>query len=478
MNGTNHSTPGLARITRWDRSLRFRLLFFVAILLLGALAITGLKTRTWRRVERLHEELAGIQTNGFELAMLLSAQLRELNDTALACHFHPDLTNRNKFFSLAKELDPSLAKPTRPLSTPLERQAFQEFVAAYHVYRSAMDPLLLSDKPWSDSQSFGAIHDRLEAQVQPVLLALNLWTKAQNEAFDALVQDSQRTLLDLLRPLKLSLVLLWSLAAFLAVLGYRGMIAPLLTRLDQSRALIARQEKLASLGVLAAGVAHEIRNPLTAIKFRLFSLNQSLPQTVENEDAKVICGEINRLDRIVKEFLQFARPSDPKLVSVPAERLLQQVCDLLKSDLEKRTIHLQLEQSGTTWVQADPQQIEQVLINLVQNAADSIGEKGAITLRVREGNAGLGGQIRSGTILEVADTGKGIAPEVEKRLFDPFFTTKDGGTGLGLAIAAELVRAHGGEIRLVEGTIGATLRITIPDRAVELSAHRGARAHG
>ena len=136
-------------------------------------------------------------------------------------------------------------------------------------------------------------------------------------------------LLWLQRLFMLSLLLLVALAVALALLVYRGMIAPLRAQLSESQALIARQEKLAALGALGAGVAHEIRNPLTAIKFRLFSLKKSLPPDfAENEDARIISEEINRLDRIVKDFLQFARPSEPELVRIPAERILVRKCKI------------------------------------------------------------------------------------------------------------------------------------------------------
>jgi signal transduction histidine kinase len=107
--------------------------------------------------------------------------------------------------------------------------------------------------------------------------------------------------------------------------------------------------------------------------------------------------------------------------------------------------------------------MEQVLINLIQNSADSIGQNGVITLRIREGTLPHHGGKEPFVILEVNDTGKGIPPEVEKRLFDPFFTTKEGGTGLGLAVAARIVEKHGGilqyQTKLNQGT---TFQIALP----------------
>jgi signal transduction histidine kinase len=254
------------------------------------------------------------------------------------------------------------------------------------------------------------------------------------------------------------------LATALIVLVYRGMIAPLRHRLTESQATIARQEKLASLGVLAAGVAHEIRNPLTAIKLRLFSLRQSLPHSAaDNEDAQVIGNEISRLERIVKDFLQFARPSEPELVVVPAQRMLQEVRELLESQLQKTAIQLTLSPSSAAWVRVDTQQMKQVLINLIQNSADSIERAGMITLSVHLEAEPLRKNGGTRVILEVADNGKGIPHEVQKRLFDPFFTTKAGGTGLGLPIAARIVEKHGGELRYqTQINRGTTFTVVLP----------------
>jgi signal transduction histidine kinase len=214
-----------------------------------------------------------------------------------------------------------------------------------------------------------------------------------------------------------------------------------------------------------------VRNPLTAIKFRLFSLRKAMPPVAENEDAVIIGNEINRLEEIVQNFLQFARPSEPKLTRTPATQILEQVYKLLHLQLERSAIVLKMESTQATDVYADPQQVTQVLINLVQNAADSIGRNGAITLRVRRAMAELDGRGRAAAIFAVRDTGRGIPPDVEARLFDPFFTTKEGGTGLGLAISARIVEKHGGllryETKLNEGT---TFEIVLP--AVEENASK------
>jgi signal transduction histidine kinase len=232
-----------------------------------------------------------------------------------------------------------------------------------------------------------------------------------------------------------------------------------------------RNEKLASLGTLAAGVAHEIRNPLTAINVRLHSLKRNLAgKSSEQEDALVIGHEIQRLERIVQEFLQFARPADPKLVVVSADSVLAKVQMLFSSQLERASIQLKLESVPDIWVRVDPHQIEQVLINLIKNAAESMERDGTITLRVRTGAARLTGRTRPVVILEVSDTGKGIPPEVQKRIFDPFFTTKDEGTGLGLVIASRIVEKHNGTLECrSELNRGTTFTILLPQMKPEES---------
>ncbi|HEV2207450.1 MAG TPA: ATP-binding protein [Verrucomicrobiae bacterium] len=206
-------------------------------------------------------------------------------------------------------------------------------------------------------------------------------------------------------------------------------------------------------------------------------LKRALPGLADNEDTRIIADEINRLERIVKDFLRFARPSEPALATLALAPVLREVQGLLKGQLERAGIQLPVELGSPAFVQADAQQVKQVLINLIQNAADAIGRQGQVKLLLRRDTAELDGSTRSVAIVSVIDNGCGIPPAIEARLFDPFFTTKEGGTGLGLAIAARIVEKHGGMLRYeTEEGRGTTFEIVLPQveqYATETIADRG-----
>jgi signal transduction histidine kinase len=170
-----------------------------------------------------------------------------------------------------------------------------------------------------------------------------------------------------------------------------------------------------------------------------------------------------RLDKIVKDFLNLARPSKPTLVPMQADSTLREVKDLLAPQCKRQAIELKCDYMDSALFCADPQQLKQVLINLVQNAADSIGQDGTITMRARRGKARLNGGPADAVVLEVEDTGPGIPLEVQERLFDPFFSTKTDGTGLGLPIAARIIDKHGGNLDFEsEAGRGTIFRVTLP----------------
>jgi len=470
---------GLRRITSARPTARFRLASLAATALIGSLIVIWMSLTTWERLEHLQTEFASLKADSFYYGVRMRGRVQGLNDTLLSYRLRGDVADYGRFTNELVELG-KWFDANKPLaSTRLERDFFHKVGVAYSSY--VFDSLAVLEanrarKATAQAGEFKDSYQKVQDQSQELLRVCDSFIEEQRAAFDGFLKESLRTLRKFELLLKLSLGVLLLLAVSLMIQVYRNMIAPLRHQLTESQAIIARQEKLASLGVLGAGVAHEIRNPLTAIKFRLFSLRKTLPGAgVDNEDANMIASEISRLERIVKDFLQFARPSDPELVVIPGERLINEVSALLRPQLEKLHIAIKVEANEPVWVRADTQQIKQVLINLVQNAADSIGRNGTITLRAQtETESPLPGQ-SSSAALEVVDSGKGIPAEVQKRLFDPFFTTKDGGTGLGLAIAARIVEKHGGELRyetrLNHGTVFTMVLPQVEEHEAQNSAH-------
>jgi signal transduction histidine kinase len=465
-DGTSSVTSGSERTTWKSPSLQLRVAGFALAVVAFAFLIVRIDRNIWQAQGHLKEGFRDIKAEKFYFGMSFRVRLRKLSDTLLDYYLSGNPTNLQSFHQQGVKLEAWLQTKKAGFVAASEQDAFAKLEDSYSGYLARVDPLRRgnSSRP-VDREHFAAAYEQVTGDYQPVLDACDKVVESEQGAFDAFLLKSDRALLSLQQHFLLSLLLLVALAVALALLVYRGMIWPLRARLSESEALLARQEKLAALGALGAGVAHEIRNPLTAIKFRLFSLQKALPpEFAENEDARTISEEINRLDHIVKNFLQFARPAEPELVRVPAERVLKEVQKFMKSELEQAAIDLKLEVSQPIWILADTYQLKQVLINLIQNAAESIGKNGVITLGLKTGTATFAGKHRSAAILSVKDTGKGIPAEVQKRLFDPFFTTKEGGTGLGLAIAARIVEKHGGLLRYkTEVNRGTTFEIVLPE---------------
>jgi C4-dicarboxylate-specific signal transduction histidine kinase len=228
---------------------------------------------------------------------------------------------------------------------------------------------------------------------------------------------------------------------------YRDVVRPLRARLFESEALLAQREKLAALGTLAAGVAHEIRNPLTAVKARLYTLRRGVSSPDAKEDVQAISQELDRLERIVRDVLGYARPADPKFNDVELSAWLRGLAAFLEQDLAAGQITLAVEAAMPVSARIDADQIRQVVLNLVRNAQESFaGHPGTITLTLQREQAMVRGRPAKVAVLSVTDNGPGIPAGHRARLFDPFFTTKAAGTGLGLSIVARLVEQHGGEI--------------------------------
>jgi signal transduction histidine kinase len=261
------------------------------------------------------------------------------------------------------------------------------------------------------------------------------------------------------------LVTLAALAAFVLVDAYRRMVvSPLRLKLVERESQIEHQKKLAHFEELAAGLAHEIRNPLTAISARLYTIQRKLRQgTPEFQDTVVIGSEIERANLILKEFIQVTRPAPPRLELLTAGSLLEDISHLMSPQLERKAVRLEVQLPARTRFYGDQQQLKQVLVNLVQNAAESMDRGGEVILRAREERVPFKGALTSAAIIEVEDNGPGIRPEVQERLFEPFFSTKKEGTGLGLPISARIIDRHGGTLDFeTQPEHGTIFRIVLP----------------
>jgi signal transduction histidine kinase len=429
--------------------------------LLLVLVACWVGSNTWRELDQLHRSFASAQADDFYLPAHVEATVRELNDTVLRIDLRHIPADRNAFQKVGSDLEEWIRAHRDALTTPEQRALMSQIEIAFEAYM--IQSAKLMDEGATPSSPTPAL-ERVEENAAPIMDLCSKLKESERAEQRQFMNDSQRALAWVQQLLVVVLVALVIMVGTGIVAIYRGVIGPLRVELIKSRSLAIQHEKLASLGTLAAGIAHEIRNPLTAINVRLHSLSKNLVQnSSEQEDALIIGHEIQRLERIVQEFLQFARPAEPKLITVSAESLLAKVQSLLLSQLERASIRLNLESVPDIWVRVDPHQIEQVLINLIRNAAESIERDGTITLRVRTGTARLTGRKCPVVMLEVSDTGRGIPPEVRKRMFDPFFTTKEEGTGLGLVIASRIIEKHNGTMQCrSESNRGTTFTIMLP----------------
>jgi PAS domain S-box-containing protein len=216
-------------------------------------------------------------------------------------------------------------------------------------------------------------------------------------------------------------------------------------------------ERLAALGRVTAGVAHEVKNPLNSMRLWLEVLKANMPVDPEPQQAvKMLDSEIDRLDRAVKTFLNFTRPVELKLEETDLRILLDEVLDAARPAITKAGIELRVElPSQFPGVLIDSQLIHQAVLNLLLNACDFTSAGGRITLSLR----------RNGefAVIAVSDSGKGISPEDQKKIFQLFFTTRPGGTGIGLANTFRFVQLHNGRIEFdSEPGRGTTFRLELP----------------
>ncbi len=236
------------------------------------------------------------------------------------------------------------------------------------------------------------------------------------------------------------------------------------SQLEKSQEYLLQTEKMALVGKLAAGVAHSIRNPLTSVKMRLFSLERHLElSSTQKEDLEVISEEIRHIDNIVRSFLEFSRPPKLKMQKISLSDVVDSALTLLSHRLESYGVTVEVKRSDRLpEIKGDPEQLKEVLVNLIINSCEAMVHGGSITIQEGKGQVAPLGRV---AFLKYRDTGPGVPASIRDKIFAPFFSTKEEGTGLGLSIASRIIGEHGGFIELTsrEGE-GATFIITLPYR--------------
>jgi signal transduction histidine kinase len=243
-----------------------------------------------------------------------------------------------------------------------------------------------------------------------------------------------------------------------------GQVEAVAERLQRQQRELLRAEQLAAVGQLAAGVAHEVRNPLTGIKMLVEAAQRpNNPRPINAEDLRVIHREVARLEKTVQGLLDFARLPAPQRRSCDLREIIMPARDLVRARAEQQGVSVNLhdpERPAVTLV--DPGQLQTVIVNLLLNALDAMPSGGRVDITWRPP---VDGRLH----ITVVDNGPGVAPAVADKLFTPFATTKPAGTGLGLSLSARIIEEHGGTITAgnrPEG--GACFTITLPELRSEV----------
>lgn len=217
---------------------------------------------------------------------------------------------------------------------------------------------------------------------------------------------------------------------------------------------LLQSSKLAALGQLSAGIAHELRNPLTSIKILIHSiLNRINKNKVIEEDVSVIESEIERMDSIIKQFLDFSRPGFLCISKVDVNKVLKDTLNLISYELKEQKISVaKLFDDNISEINADGERLKQVFLNIVLNSIQACPFGGKLTVKTECSKGHM--------LISIKDTGKGIPDNIKERLFEPFFTTREEGIGLGLSITKRIIDNHKGSIR-IDSDVGKGTVVTI-----------------
>ncbi len=293
------------------------------------------------------------------------------------------------------------------------------------------------------------LSDRLPPAWREIILQLDRTGMAVNREMDFALESGRNISLDMV-----ATTLTEEKGAFI---GYLFLFRDM-TEMIHLRKEMARTQRLASLGSLAAGIAHEIRNPLSSIKgFATYFREKYKDKPEDGEIADVLIGEVERLNRVIGQLLDFARPLTMRRQNSSLQAMIDHSLKMIEAQAAEKAIRIEKdfpELDPHAWIDED--KISQVLLNLYLNAFDAMASGGILKVALASSGNGM-------RLITVSDTGRGIHQKDLSHIYDPYFTTKSSGTGLGLAIVHRIIEAHNGHIRITsEEGKGTTVTILLP----------------
>ncbi|VVS93356.1 ATP-binding protein [Desulfoluna spongiiphila] len=461
-------------------SLRTKTTSLVALMVAVTLACGGVMIWNTYRVDRLIQGMVSDTVAAYQAAEALETAL--VNQKGFMSYYvmdrNPEWLQRlgeyRQLFRMRLERAQGFA------GTAEERETLATIGEAYDLYVTAKDKALglyIS----GDEKAGGEAHAGVRAQFFQILTHCEAYKKAHAEELFETRQAVHARARQLRWVTMVALLCVTFLGGSLTLLLGRQVLAPLRrlareeagelslmepnevkavthrienlirsageahTELARSRENLLMAEKMVLVGKLAAGMAHSIRNPMTSVKMRLFSLNRSLPLTREQEeDFQVITREIGQVDTIVQNFLEFSRPPRLAMQLESPSTVVDRVLQLLSHRLRSYEVAVEVKRErALPEVTCDPEQLKEAFVNFMENACKAMGGGGRIVISERVVSETDGAGLAE---ISFADTGCGIPEEELEQVFQPFFTTREDGTGLGLPISQRIIENHGGWI--------------------------------
>jgi signal transduction histidine kinase len=420
----------------FDRRILLQVTLPFVLVSLGFLAACMIGVWSINRLQTNRSVLLKQNLRSLKAAQEMELRLRQLRVHGLLYVMDSSPERRTTVQGDADQFQEAFAEARKLARLPREQELLEKIYASYRTYQTELEKVpgstpfknasIVDVLRWADAHRVQHLLDTCEE-----LVHFNRETRSQLAEESEAVSQQGRT----------ALLLAGVIGPIGGLIGGFGVALGLSRRMQEQQREVLRAEQLSAVGQLAASIAHEVRNPLTSIKLLVSAALRARPvQPMTSEDLHVIHDEVSRLEGKVQTLLDFARPVEAVRRPCDLRTIIHRALDLVQARLRQQGVQTNVDLPQTpVSVEADPDQITGVLVNLFLNALDAMPHGGQLALHLQAGPDGR-------CHLAVADTGPGIAPSVANRLFTPFASTKPTGTGLGLSICRRVVQDHGGSL--------------------------------